>query len=63
MGKSESPLKAELVFSDEEKGRLGRAPQLRKEGFLKEGESIHEVVAGVRYVDDLVLMSKVLCLD
>ena len=63
MGKSESPLKAELGFSDEEKGRLGRAPQLRKEGFLEDGESIHEVVAGVRYVDDLVLMSKMLCLE
>ena len=63
MGKSESPLKPELVFSDEEKGRLGRAPQLRKEGFLEDGESIHEVVAGVRYVDDLVLMSKMLCLE
>ena len=63
MGKSESPLKAELVFSDEEKGRLGRAPQLRKEGFLEGGESIHEVVAGVRHGDDLVLLSKVLCLE
>jgi len=46
MGKSESPPKAELVFSDEEKGRLGRSPQLQKEEFLVEGESIHEVVAG-----------------
>ena len=44
MGKSESPLQAELVFSDEEKGRLGRAPQLRKEGFLEDGESILSLI-------------------
>ena len=46
MGKSESPLKAEIVFGDEEKRRLARTPALRKEGFLLEGESIDEVVAG-----------------
>ena len=61
MGKSESPLKAEIVFGDEEKRRLARTPALRKEGFLQEGETVDEVVAGLRYVDDLVLFSKLLC--
>ena len=63
MGKTESPIKAEIVFSDEEKLRTGRLPQLRKEGFVVGDESIHEVIAGCRYVDDLVLFSKLLCVD
>ena len=46
MGKSESPLKAEIVFGDEEKLRLARIPQLIKEGFLERGETIDEVVGG-----------------
>ena len=34
-----------------------------REGFLLPDEDINEVVNGVRYVDDLILMSKVLCVD
>ncbi len=60
MGKSESPLKAEIVFGDEEKRRTARIPRLRREGFLEDGEIASDVVGGVRYVDDLVAFSKLL---
>ena len=60
MGRTESPLKAELVFGGEERLRMGNKPRLRKEGFLQQGEEIGEVIAGVRYVDDLLLMSRCL---
>ena len=60
MGKSESPLEAEIVFSDDEKRRKAQTPRLMREGFLQQGESIDEVVNGDRYVDDLLLMSRCL---
>ena len=63
MGMTISPVKAEIVFADEEKFRKAKTKQLRKEGFLLENEDINEVVNGVRYVDDLILMSKLLCVE
>ena len=63
MGMTISPVKAEIVFADEEKFRKAETKQLRKEGFLWENEDINEVVNGVRYVDDLILMSKLLCVE
>ncbi len=63
MGKSESPLKAEIVFSDEEKRRLAKRTLLIREGFLQDHEDINEVANGVRYVDDLLLLSCLLCVS
>ena len=63
MGMTISPVKAEIVFGDEEKGRKSRHKALEREGFVLEGEELNQVVNGVRYVDDLVLMSKLLCVD
>ena len=63
MGKSESPLKAEIVFSDEEKRRLAKRKLRIREGFLQDHEDINEVVNGVRYVDDLLLFSCLLCVS
>ena len=60
MGRSESPLKAEIVFGEEEKSRLGKTPRLIREGFTRPGENIHSTISGVRYVDDLLLISKCL---
>ena len=61
MGMTISPVKAEIVFADEEKFRKSQTKKLIREGFLRPGEDINEVVNGVRYVDDLILMSKLLC--
>ena len=61
MGMTISPVKAEIVFADEEKFRKSQTKKLIREGFLHPGEDINEVVNGVRYVDDLILMSKLLC--
>ncbi len=63
MGKSESPLKAEIVFSDEEKRRMAQRVKLIREGFMQDHEDINGVVNGVRYVDDLVLFSCLLCVE
>ena len=60
MGRTESPLKVELVFGDEEKMRRGKTPRLIREGFTRPGKHIDQIVNGVRYVDDLLLMSKCL---
>ena len=61
MGASISPIKAEIVFSDNERKRLSQKRRLMKEGFLEEGEDIRQVVAGCGYVDDLVLLTRTLC--
>ena len=61
MGMSISPVKAEIVFGDEEKYRKGQTRRLVRERWIEPGEDINQVVNGVRYVDDLVLMSCVLC--
>ncbi len=63
MGTIISPVKAEIVFSDEGKGRRQRHRALEREGFLLEGEDLNQVINGVRYVDDLVLMSKLVCVE
>ncbi len=63
MGKSESPLKAEIVFSDEEKRRLAKRKLLIREGVLQDHEDINEVVNGVRYVADLLLFACILCVS
>ena len=63
MGMTISPVKAEIVFADKEKFRKGQTKKLIREGFLQPGEDINQVVNGVRYVDDLILMSKMLCLE
>ena len=60
MGMSISPVKAEIVFGDEEKYRKGQTRRLVKESWIEPGEDINQVVNGVRYVDDLVLMSGIL---
>ena len=61
MGMSISPIKAEIVFADEEKRRLAQTRRLQREQFLEEGEDIRKVIFGCRYVDDLVLGSCTLC--
>ena len=61
MGMTISPVKAEIVFADEEKFRKGQTKKLIREGFLHPGEDINQ--DGVRYVDDLILMSKLLCAE
>ena len=61
MGMTISPVKAEIVFADEEKFRKAQTRKLMREGFLRDGEDVNQVVNGVRYVDDLILMSKLLC--
>ena len=63
MGMTISPVKAEIVFADEEKFRKSQTKKLIREGFLRPGEDINEVVNGVRYVDDLILTSKLLCVE
>ena len=61
MGMTIPPVKAEIVFADEEKFRKAQTKKLIRERFLHPGEDINQVVNGVRYVDDLILMSKLLC--
>ena len=61
MGMTISPVKAEIVFADEEKIRKAQTRKLMREGLLRDGEDVNQVVNGVRYVDDLILMSKLLC--
>ena len=63
MGMTISPVKAEIVFADEEKFRKGQTKKLIREGFLLPGEDINQVVDGVRYVDDLILTSKLMCVE
>ena len=63
VGVTISRVKAEIVFADEENFRKGQTKKLIREGFLRPGEDINQVVNGVRYVDDLILMSKLLCLE
>ena len=61
MGGSASPVKANIVFSAHERRRLKDVTGLITEGFLLQGECVESVVGGVRYADDLVLLSGVLC--
>ena len=51
------------MFSDEEKGRKQRHRALEREGFLPEGEDLNQAINGVRYVDDFVLMSRLVCVE
>jgi hypothetical protein len=61
MGGSASPEKANIVFSAHERRRLRNVRALVREGWLRQGEAVDEIVGGVRYADDLTLMSSVLC--
>ena len=60
MGMTISPVKAKIACSDEEKGRKSQHRALERDGFLLEGEDLNQVANGVRYVDDLLLMTRCL---
>ena len=47
MGMTISPVKAEIVLADEEKFRKAQTRKLTREGFLREGEDVNQVVNGV----------------
>ena len=63
MGMSISPVKAELVCAEDEKRRMRQKGRLRREGYTRRGEDISNVLFGCRYVDDLLLVSAMLCCE
>lgn len=61
MGGSASPTKANLVFSTHERRRRRRRGRLLREKFIMQDEHLDSVIGGVRYADDLLLLSTLLC--
>ena len=63
MGMNIYPVKAELVFAEDEKRRMRQKGRLRREGYTRQGEDISNVLLGCWYVDDLLLASGMLCCE